>query len=90
MPACSGTPLARKPGIAPGMHVRFLDPPDGCWSLLGDEITTGDVAALDPTGGRPVATRGRGGSEADFTHLFATDSARRVRCARPPAIASWA
>lgn len=63
MPAgYSGTPLARKLGLEPGMRVRLLDPPDAYWHLFTEPFDPAGVEVLDP--GDPGA--------ADFTHLFAT------------------
>lgn len=58
----SGTPLAKKLGLKPGMRVRLLGAPDHYWSLFGDDVDTLDPAVL-----------GGDAENADFTHLFATD-----------------
>lgn len=66
MPAgYSGTPLARKLGLRPGMRVRLLDPPDGYWDLFADGAAELGVTVLGD--GPPSA------SSADFVHLFARD-----------------
>lgn len=57
----SGTPLARKLGLKPGMSVRLLAAPDGYWDLFGPELEEMDLVLLTP-GDEDVA---------DFTHLFA-------------------
>ncbi len=57
----SGTPLARKLGLKPGMSVRLLGAPVGYWGLFGPEVEAMELAQLPPE-----AT-----GEADFTHLFA-------------------
>lgn len=67
MPAgYSGTPLARKLGLKPGMRVRLLDPPHAYWGLFADAFRPTDVEVLDPGDPGP----------ADFTHLFATELGR--------------
>jgi hypothetical protein len=58
----SGTPLPRKLGLKAGMRVRLLDPPEGYWSLLGDEVENLSLETLQ-----------EGSESADFTHLFAAD-----------------
>lgn len=62
----SKRPLARKLGLARGMRVRLLDPPDRYWELVGGEPGTLGLVTLPA----------KGGEKADFTHLFATRLAR--------------
>ena len=67
MPAgYSGTPLARKLGLKPGMRVRLLDAPDHYWELFDDGVRELDLEILQASG---PSTDG----VADFTHLFAAD-----------------
>ena len=60
----SGTPLARKLGLKPGMRVRLLDAPEHYWSLFGDDAETLDLILLEAGDDAP----------ADFIHAFATDA----------------
>lgn len=57
----SGTPLARKLGLKPGMTVRLLHPPDDYWELFGPGVEDMGLVRLDADDGPGAA----------FTHLFA-------------------
>lgn len=74
MPAAgySGTPLARKLGLKPGMRVRLFEAPHGYWSLLDPAGDRGDPARVYRIDETP----------ADFQHLFATDAATLERAFR--------
>lgn len=61
----SGTPLVRKLGLAAGMRVRLLGPPNGYWRIVG----------VEPGSLELVEVQESGGEKADFTHLFARDEA---------------
>ncbi|MSR22965.1 MAG: DUF3052 family protein [Gemmatimonadetes bacterium] len=64
----SGTPLARKLGIQPGMGVLVVDPPDDYWDLLGGPV-------------EGIQLLGKNWGTADFVHLFVSsveDLSRRL------------
>lgn len=59
----SGTPLARKLGLKPGMSVRLLAAPEAYWDLFGPGVEELELVRLDVDGGDET--------KAAFTHLFA-------------------